>query len=144
MMFIKWPSIKSRPLNLEFEIPVSKTKRFWEGIEEGYIFTTKCKTCGTLLFPPVADCPLCRSSDMEWIKLDGRGEIEAFTHVIARPASFQQLEPYTIVIARLLDGIKVFAWLRNAEITNIEVGMKVKLKVGTTSEGVAIYWFVPT
>ncbi|MCW4037076.1 MAG: OB-fold domain-containing protein, partial [Candidatus Bathyarchaeota archaeon] len=72
-----------------------------------------------------------------------RGEIEAFTHVIVRPASFQHREPYTIAIARLVDGIKVLAWLREAEITDVDVGLKVRLTAGKTLEGDASYWFVP-
>ncbi|UCH57024.1 MAG: Zn-ribbon domain-containing OB-fold protein [Candidatus Bathyarchaeota archaeon] len=142
-MFISWPAIKSRPYTMEFEIPMSKTKKFWDGIEIGEIRTTRCKKCGATHFPPVADCPDCGSSSMEWIKLSGRGEIEAFTHVIARPTSFQNREPYTIVIGRLVDGVKVLAWLREAEITDVEVGVKVKLTVGTTVEGETTYWFVP-
>jgi uncharacterized OB-fold protein len=142
-MFITWPFIRSRPLKLEFDIPTSRTKMFWEGVAEGEIRTTRCRKCGTLLFPPVADCPRCRSSEMDWVDLEGCGEIEAFTHVIAKPTSFQGMEPYTIAIARLVDGVNVLAWLREAEITGVEVGMRVKLAAGTTPEGEIAYWFVP-
>ena len=142
-MFITWPAIKSRSYTMEFEIPISKTQKFWDGIKEGVIYATRCRECGELYFPPVADCPKCGSSGMEWVKLDGRGEIEAFTHVIARPTSFQKHAPYTIVIGSLVDGVKVLAWLKDAEITEIEVGMKVRLVVGTTLEDETTYWFVP-
>lgn len=142
-MWTAMPSIKSRPLNLVFDIPTSRTLKFWEWIKEGEIYTTRCKGCGTLHFPPVGDCPECLSSEMEWVKLDGRGEVETFTHVIARPTSFQQHEPYTIAIGGLKEGISVLAWLRDADITEVEVGMKVRLTVGTTPEGVTTYWFVP-
>lgn len=142
-MRIGMPAIKSRSLNLVFEIPTSKTQKFWQWIEEGEIHTTRCKGCGTLHFPPVGDCPECLSSEMAWVKLDGRGEVEAFTHVVARPTSFQQHEPYTIAIARLEEGIKVLAWLRDVDITEVEVGTRVRLTVGTTPYGEASYWFVP-
>ena len=88
-MWKGWPSIKSKPMNLEFEIPTNKTNQFWEYIEQGEFRTTRCRSCGSLNFPPVADCVECDNSDLEWIALDGRGEVVAFTHVIARPASFQ-------------------------------------------------------
>jgi len=91
----------------------------------------------------VADCPDCRSSDMEWVKLEGRWVVEAFTHVVVKPSSFQGMEPYTIAIARLEDGVKVLAWIREAGPTDVEVGMKVRLVVGATPEGEASYWFVP-
>ncbi len=80
---------------------------------------------------------------IEWVKLDGSGQIEAFTHVVARPASFQQHEPYTIVICRLVDGVKILAWLKGAEVTTVEVGMKVKLTAGLNAVGEPTYWFEP-
>jgi len=143
LMFITWPAIKSRPMTMEFEIPISKTKKFWEGIEKGDVLATRCSGCGVLLFPPVADCPKCGSSDMKWVKLDGRGEVEAFTHVIVKPTSFQKHAPYTIVIAKLVDGVNVLAWLRDDDEAEVEVGMKVRLTVGTTPEDETTYWFVP-
>jgi hypothetical protein len=142
-LFITWPAIKSKATRIEFEIPISKTKRFWDGLKEGEIYSTRCRSCGGKFFPPVADCPDCRSSDMEWVKLEGRGIVEAFTHVVVKPSSFQGMEPYTIAIARLEDGVKVLAWIREAGPTDVEVGMKVRLVVGATLEGEASYWFVP-
>ena len=143
-MWTAMPSIRSRPLNLVFEIPTSRTQKFWRWIEGGEFHTTRCRGCGTLLFPPVADCPECLSSEMEWVKLEGRGVVDAFTHVIARPTSFQQHEPYTIAIVRLREGVRVLAWLRDVDITKIEVGMSVTLEIGKTPEGEASYWFVPS
>lgn len=142
-MWTSWPSIRSKPLRLEFEIPISRTHKFWEMLEKGEIHTTKCKECRSLHFPPVADCPKCGSSEMDWVRLDGYGELEAFTHVIARPASFHDQEPYTIAIGRLEDGVKVLAWLKGVDIADIRVGMKLKLEAGVTSEGEAKYWFIP-
>ncbi|MGD2200971.1 MAG: Zn-ribbon domain-containing OB-fold protein [Candidatus Bathyarchaeota archaeon] len=142
-MWKSWPSIKSRPLRLEFEIPIDKTQEFWEYVEAGEFRTTRCRFCDSLHFPPVADCPDCRSSDMEWVALEGKGELVAFTHVIARPTSFQGNAPYTIAISSLEEGIKVLAWLVDTDITDVEVGMKVRLRAGKTTDGDPSYWFTP-
>jgi len=45
-LFITWPAIKSRATRIEFEIPISKTKRFWDGLKEGEIYSTRCRSCG--------------------------------------------------------------------------------------------------
>lgn len=142
-MWTSIPAIKSKPLELVFEIPISRTKKFWDHLEQGEIYTTRCESCGALQFPPVSDCAGCGCSSIEWVKINGFGVVEAFTHVVARPASFQQHEPYTIVICKLEDGIKILAWLKDAEITEVEVGMKVRLSAGLTVEGEPNYWFVP-
>lgn len=137
------PTIKSRPLNLVFNVPITKTQKFWNGIKEGKIFTTRCKKCGKLFFPPVADCPTCLSSDMEWVELSKEAEIETFTHILVKPASFQSYGNYTIAIGRLKEGVRVLAWLTDAKLENVKVGMKVKLAAKVTPEGMLTYEFLP-
>jgi uncharacterized OB-fold protein len=137
------PTLRSRPLTLIYEIPISKTLKFWNGIKEGKIFTTKCKKCGKLFFPPVADCPTCLSSDPEWVELSNDAEIETFTQVLVLPATFQKYEPYIIGIARLKEGVRVLAWLKDAKIEDVKVGMKVKLAPKVSSEGMLTYEFLP-
>ena len=143
ILWKSWPSILSKPLKLEFEIPIDKTQEFWEFIKAGEFKTTRCRSCGSLHFPPVADCPDCGSSEMVWSELKGNGELEAFTHIIARPTSFQNREPYTIAVVNLIDGIKILAWLKGADITEVEVGMKVHIKAGKSPDGDPTYWFEP-
>ena len=137
------PTLRSRPLNIIYNIPISKTLKFWEGIKEGKIYTTKCKKCGELYFPPVGDCANCLSSDMEWVELSGEGEIETFTHVIVKPASFQNEPPYTVAIARLKEGVRALAWLTGVKKRDVKVGLKVKLVAKVTPEGRLTYEFKP-
>ena len=63
---------------------------------------------------------------------------------IIRPKSFQQEKPYTIAIGRLKGGIKVLAWLLDAKVSEVRVGMKIKLVVKPNIEGEPIYMFIPT
>ena len=137
------PTLRSRPLNIIYNIPISKTLKFWEGIKEGKIYTTKCKKYGKLYFPPVGDCANCLSSDMEWVELSGEGEIETFTHVIVKPASFQNEPPYTVAIARLKEGVRALAWLTGVKKRDVKVGLKVKLVAKVTPEGRLTYEFKP-
>lgn len=138
-----FPVLKSKSITISYNIPISRTLRFWEGIKEGKIYTTKCKSCGKLHFPPVADCCNCLSSDMEWVELNGEGEIEAFTHVIIRPASFSEEPPYTVAIARLKEGVKVLARLTGVKKRDVKVGMRVKLTPRIVQGEKPIYEFVP-
>ena len=143
-MGISMPTFKSRPITLIYDIPTSKTLQFWDGLKAEKVFATRCKQCGEAIFPPVADCSTCFSSEMEWFELKGEAEIEAFTHIIIRPKSFQQEKPYTIAIGRLKGGIKVLAWLLDAKVSEVRVGMKIKLVVKPNIEGEPIYMFIPT
>lgn len=137
-------ALKSKPLTFAFDIPTNKTAKFWDELENGKVYGTQCRKCGEKYFPPVADCSKCLNSDMDWIDLTGEeGEIETFTHVIVRPTSFAEHETYTVVVAKLKQGLKVLAWLTGVKLGQAKVGMKVKL-VGRPSSDGASYELVAT
>jgi len=137
------PSIKSKPITIVEEIPISKTLEFWDGLKKGKVYATKCRKCGKLYFPPAADCPDCLCSEMHWVELSGEAKIETFTHVVVRPTSFCQYKPYTVAIGKLVDGVKVLAWLTGFRLSQIKIGMKVKLIAKVDNEGNPTYEFVP-
>ena len=133
----------NRPLHIVYNLPISKTSKFWEGLKEGRIYATKCEKCGKLHFPPVADCGVCGSSNVKWIELDGEGEIETFTQVVVKPASFSKEPSYIVAIARLKEGVKALAWLIGVEREDVKAGMKVRLVAKVTSDKRVTYEFVP-
>lgn len=137
-------SLKSaRTLTITYNLPISKTAKFWDELQEGKVYATKCEKCGMLHFPPVSDCGNCGASIMEWFLLDGEGEVVTFTQVFAKPASFSEEPNYIVAIARLNDGVKVLAWLTGIKREDIKVGLKVKLVAKDFSDGRVSYEFVP-
>ncbi len=137
------PAIKSREIKIVQDIPISKTIKFWEGLKEGKVYSTKCKDCGKIFFPPSADCPMCLSSTLEWVELSSEAEIETFTHVVIRPTTFQQHKPYTVAIGKLREGVKVFAWMTGFKLSEVKVGMHARLVAKVGADGNPIYEFVP-
>ena len=138
------PMFKSaRPLTLAHVWPIGKITKFWDGLKEGKLFTTKCKKCGKLNFPPAADCVQCLSSDMEWVELSGEAELETYTQVVIQPATFAQYEPYIVAIGKLKEGVKALAWLTSIKREDVKIGMKLKVRAKVTPEGRATYEFVP-
>ncbi|WP_243669173.1 zinc ribbon domain-containing protein [Vulcanisaeta sp. JCM 16161] len=69
------PTIDSVPIVYRHKIPIGKTVKYWDGLKEGRIYATRCKSCGAVYYPPQADCPYCGSSDVEWIELLGRASL---------------------------------------------------------------------
>ena len=140
----KSSTLKSaRTLHITYRLPISRTSKFWKGLKEGKIYATKCQKCGKLHFPPVADCGDCGSSNLKWTELDGEGEIETFTQVVVKPASFSKEADYIVAIARLREGVRALAWLVGVEREDVQVGMKVRLVAKVTSDGRVGYEFVP-
>jgi uncharacterized OB-fold protein len=140
---LSMPSIKSREIKLVQDIPISKSLKFWEGLKKGKVYATKCRQCGKLYFPPNVDCPDCLTTELDWIQLSSEAEVETFTHVVIRPTTFQQNKPYTVAIGKLKEGVKVLAWLTGFKLSEVKVGMKVKLIAKTSAEGNPTYEFVP-
>lgn len=132
-----------RELKISYEIPIGRTAVFWEKLKEGKIFTTKCKNCGELFFPPQADCPKCLKSEMDWVELSGDAEIETFTRIMVRPSTFQDEEPYTVAVGKMKEGIKVLAWMSGFKMKDMKVGMQAKLIGKVGPKGNPVYEFVP-
>lgn len=124
-------------------MPISKTSRFWEALGEGRFVTTKCGDCGTLTFPPQADCPKCLGANMGWVDLDKEAELLTFTYVQVTPTSFVDHDPYVVAIGRLRDGIKVLAWLEGAEPAKLKPGARLWIETRKDAQGVPYYVFVP-
>jgi uncharacterized OB-fold protein len=143
MSSVSMPTIKSRPITIVQDIPISRTVKFWEGIREGKVYATECCKCGKLYFPPSADCPGCVCSEVNWVELSREAEIETFTHIVVRPTTFLHQRPYTAAIGRLKEGVKVLAWLSGFKLSQIKVGMKVSLVAKATQDGNLTYEFVP-
>ena len=133
----------ARTLHITYNLPISRTSKFWQGLEEGKIYATKCQKCGKLHFPPVADCGDCGSSNLKWTELDGEGEIETFTQIVVKPASFSEESDYIVAIARLREGVRALAWLVGVEREDVKVGMKVRLVAKVTSDERVSYEFIP-
>jgi len=133
----------ARTLHITYNLPISRTSRFWQGLKEGKIYATKCQKCGKLHFPPVADCGDCGSSNLKWTELDGEGEIETFTQILVKPASFSKEADYIVAIARLREGVRALAWLVGVEREGVKVGMRVRLVAKVTSDGRVSYEFIP-
>ena len=133
----------ARTLQITYNLPISRTSKFWEGLNEGKVYGTTCQKCGKLHFPPVADCGECGQSDMKWTELDGVGEIVTFTQVFVKPASFSEEPDYIVAIAQLKEGVKALAWLTGIKIEDVQIGMKVKLVAKVISDKRVSYEFTP-
>jgi len=137
-------TIKSRPLSFIHDVPITKTKMFWDGLKEGRIYATKCRDCGKIYFPPQVDCPKCLKSNFEWISLSNEGEIETFTESHLKPQGFTHYEkPYIIAIAKTPEEVKVMGWLEGVEVDNVKVGMKVEITSRIQPDGYPAIIFKP-
>ena len=48
---------------------------YWEGTRQGELRVQRCRACRTWLWGPEWICHRCRSFDLEWVAVEGRGVI---------------------------------------------------------------------
>lgn len=119
----------------------TKVSKFVEELEKGVLSATKCKNCGATYFPPRADCYKCLSSDMEWIPVQGTGKLVSYTTAMYAPVGFEDDLPYTLAMADFGD-VKVFGRIaKEVDPEEIEVGMPLRPRVVTLTNGQLSYEF---
>lgn len=75
---------------------------FWAGCARGELLVQTCKSCGLRRMPPRPMCPRCRSLELRWEPVSGRGTIWSFIvpHPPLLPA-YQALAPYNVIVVAL-------------------------------------------
>ncbi|WP_022669660.1 Zn-ribbon domain-containing OB-fold protein [Hippea alviniae] len=111
-----------------YPMPNSDTKFFWEGTKNKELRFKKCKTCGTVLWPPSIACPKCHSTEFETIVSKGKGRIYSFAvYRVAFDEYFKDKIPYVVGIVELDEGIHFLSNIVNCEPSLIECGMQVQV-----------------
>ncbi|MEW6202165.1 MAG: Zn-ribbon domain-containing OB-fold protein [bacterium] len=111
----------------------------------------KCKSCGTVNFPPRVMCIECGGRDFEDIKLSGRGKIHAFT-IISRgsaPSEFDDQQNMTgefgVAVIELEEGPRIIGQLTDCDPNpeKIRIGTEVRATVRKLyeQEGVIRYGY---
>jgi len=137
------PTLRSnRTLTLRFNIPISKTREFWDSLRGGRFVTTKCSECGNVNFPPQADCPKCMGREFEWVDLGREASLVTFTRVQVAPASFAGSDPYMIAIGEFPSKVKVLARLEGVGPEAAKPGMRLRIEARSEKGGNPYYVFV--
>ncbi len=102
------------------------TQPFWQGLDEGRLLSTRCKTCGQQSFPPRKLCRACWSTSLEWVELSSTGLLYSFTRIHVAPQAFRSDAPYAIGIIDLERGPRLMCRLIG-EIRPEHMGASMKL-----------------
>jgi uncharacterized OB-fold protein len=123
------------------------TEPFWVAAAEHRLTCPRCVACAALRMPPSPFCPRCRSQQVEWLELSGRGTVYSFT--IARHALIPELAdclPYVVAVVDLegAPGVRLVANVVDTEVEDVHVGMPLEV-VWEDVEGtpVSVYRFSP-
>lgn len=87
----------------------------------------KCRRCGRVTVPERPVCPGCGASDMETVKLSGRGEVYSYTVMYKVPDSFERSVPYVVALVRLEEEVLISAQITDADPDEVMVGLPVEV-----------------
>ena len=108
--------------------PDFDTEPFWDGCQEGRFLIPQCTQCKHRRWPPGPMCPVCQSTDTEWIEASGRGRVYSWivvTHPVD-PVLVDQV-PYAVAMIDLEEGVRVVGNVAGCEPDEIVAGMDVSL-----------------
>jgi len=108
--------------------PHTKVAGFARHLKDGRIMASRCEACGTLSFPPRADCGECRHDGFVYEEVSGEGTVVTFTRIDAAPAGFEDVTPFTVGVVDLKETGRLLAWFGEtiAE-QDIRIGMPVQV-----------------
>ncbi len=109
---------------------------FEQFLNEDKLMGSKCKECGASYCPPRAICIKCPSHSLEWIEMEQKGTLSAFSCIsVPTPAmmaeGFGRDNPYCTGVVELLPGVRVDARIEGVDTKNpesIKIGTKLKAK----------------
>lgn len=83
------------------------TERFWKELEKGNLFTTRCRSCDMLAFPPKPICPHCWTDTPDWVEIRNTGTLYSWTRIHSSPAQFTPELPYEVGVVDLDDNLRI-------------------------------------
>jgi uncharacterized OB-fold protein len=117
------------------------TDPFWSAARQRRLVAPKCAGCGKFRMPPTPFCPRCRSQQIEWIALSGRGTVYSYTVVVKAPLpEMEARTPYAPAVIELADadGVRLISNIVNAYVDEIRVGLDVDVVWDTQPGGLVV------
>jgi len=104
------------------------------------IMACRCADCGQIFLPPRPICRECRSWNMAWVELSGKGAVVAFTSISVVPAimakrGYGRDRPYLSGFVRLKEGLTIPARIEESRETAVSIGTAVKAEFREESTG---------
>ncbi len=110
-------------------------QKFWDGLKNQKLLTTKCKKCGEKFFPPRSRCPKCLSKELEWFKISGEGILYSWTSI-----ENQVKAPYILGIVELKEQIGRSISKIQASEKELKIGMKMRIQFVKLGDSYYFIW----
>lgn len=118
---------------------------FFKNLKDGRLTTTRCKSCGELLWQPRVVCSKCLSEDLQWVDLPTEGIVYAFTAMLRGPPLGMESDvPFVMGLVELdcrWRKLRLLARIDGAAHETLKIGDRVRLKIIDLPDGRVFYRF---
>ncbi|MCF8025250.1 MAG: zinc ribbon domain-containing protein [Desulfobacteraceae bacterium] len=119
----------------------TKVNDFVDYLKDGKVMATQCGLCGTVFFPPRADCFRCMDSEMKWREVAGKGKLMCFSQLQFAPVGFENDLPYCIGVLDYAE-FKVFGRIDSSiALEELSIGMEMTTEACRLENGQLSYIF---
>ena len=109
---------------------------FQQYLQQEKLMGSRCRACHALFVPPRSRCSDCHHTDLEWVQMEGKGQLAAFTCIAIGPPQmvaqgFDRDHPYCSAVVRLSEGPRMVARVDGVDPRHpegIEIGLPLKAK----------------
>jgi uncharacterized protein len=124
--------------------PDALTQPFWDGVTEGRLLIQRCNSCGHYIHYPRPVCRFCRSTDLAWSEVSGRGTIYSYTVTVQPFHPFwADRTPYVVATIELAEQahLHFLSNIVDVEESEISVGMPVAVTFQEIAPGLTLPLF---
>jgi uncharacterized OB-fold protein len=120
---------------------------WWEAAAEHRLVVQACGACGVTRHPPGPRCPACRSADVTWQEVSGRGRV--YTYSVVHQAfvpSLAAVVPYVVAAVELDDGggVRIVSDVVDVDPAAVRIDMEVEVVWDDLAPGLSLPRFRPT
>lgn len=126
--------------------PEPDTEPFWNATKEHRLTYQVDTTTGQVVFFPRRHSPYTGTDQLEWRESKGLGTVYSYSVVrLNRHPAFAELGPYAVAYVDLDEGFRILTNVTGVAnpVTDIKIGMRVKVKWEDQESGIALPLFEP-
>lgn len=124
--------------------PTEVTRPFWDAAKRHELHVQRCAACETHVFYPREACAACLSTDLDWVRVSGRGTLYSYT-IAEAPThpGFADETPYVIAIVELVEGPRITTNIVGCPPGDVTIGMPVTATFEDVNDEIALVKFRP-
>jgi len=121
-----------------------ESRGFWEALARHELYLQRCGSCERVRHPPRAVCPACLSSEIEWIRASGNGQVYSFTVTHQNHApGFRNRLPYVLAVVELDEGVRMMTTIGGCDPVEVRIGMPVTVEFDDVTDEITLPVFRP-